>query len=104
MYLIFATVLNLLHVPNFKKFNSRFATNFIRKRMLTKLGEISRYFLICSLYHSNFATCTNFTVGTEDDGVQILILRRGGMILQAVKAAGRGVGGELLEPVAQKIW
>ena len=28
------------------------------------------------LYHSNFATCTNFTVGTEDDGEQIL--RRGG--------------------------
>jgi hypothetical protein len=64
LYLIFDTVVNLLHVPNFKKFNSIFAT-----------------------------------VGTEDDGVQIL--RRGGMILQAVKAAGRGVGGELLEPVAQ---
>ena len=28
------------------------------------------------LYHSNFATCTNVTVGTEDDGEQIL--RRGG--------------------------
>ena len=54
----------MLHVPNFKKFNSIFAT-----------------------------------VGTEDDGVQIL--RRGGMILQALKSAGLGMGGELLEPVAQ---